>query len=42
MVRISGNVNRILTICDNRILTTPELCLKIEMTRVNHLTPSLS
>ena len=37
-----GNVNRILTICDNRILTTPELCLKIEMTRVNHLTPSLS
>ncbi|MBU1256015.1 hypothetical protein KKH35_04035 [Patescibacteria group bacterium] len=38
----SGNVNRKLTICDNRILTTPERCLKFEMTRVNHLTPSLS
>ena len=37
-----GNVNRKLTICDNRILTTPERCLKFEMTRVNHLTPSLS
>ena len=38
----NGNVNRKLTICDNRILTTPEQCLKFEMTRVNHLTPSLS
>lgn len=38
----AGNVNRKLTICDNRILTTPERCLKFEMTRVNHLTPSLS
>ena len=37
-----GNVNRKLTICDNLILTTPERCLKFEMTRVNHLTPSLS
>ena len=37
-----GNVNRNLTICDNRILTTPERCLNFEMTRVDHLTPSLS
>ena len=36
-----GNVNRKLTICDNPILTTPEQSLKFEMTRVNHLTPSL-
>jgi hypothetical protein len=37
-----GNVNRKLTICDNPILTTPERCLKFEMTKVNHLTLSLS
>jgi type I restriction enzyme R subunit len=37
----NGNVNRNLTICDNPILTTPEQSLKFEMTRVNHLTPSL-
>ena len=36
--RIFGNVNRKLTICDNPILTTPERCLKFEMTKVNHLT----
>lgn len=40
--RHHGNVNRKLTICDNLNLTTPERCLKFEMTRVNHLTPSLS
>jgi len=42
VLRYDGNVNRKLTICDNRILTTPERCLKFEMTRVNHLTLSLS
>jgi len=36
----AGNVNRTLTICNHRILTTPEQCFNFEILRVNHLTPS--